>query len=123
MYWPLGTPRVYASHGNRTLVDNVVPHGAPQNPTYPQSPSAPAHEAELLDADGTAPNTPSSPCPPAIRPLDADHTDGYPQQQAAAADTVEPLVGEPVLALRVSRNGTVFGSITAITITLWQTKV
>jgi RAB6A-GEF complex partner protein 1 len=70
------------------------------------------------------PLTPITPVTPAIKSVEqfeSDENDG-PTQPAPASPALLPRT-EPVLALKVARSGLLFATITATSITVWQTKV
>ncbi|PHH91564.1 hypothetical protein CDD83_11215 [Cordyceps sp. RAO-2017] len=130
MYWPIGTPRIYATSSSRAPDLNlVVSHDGlassqQPDPASPFSPdarrrSAPAHD----DSDLVPPQTPITPMTPAVQPVEHDDN----PLNSACSDQGRPEahgvpLKDPILALRVARTGHVFAVITATSITLWQTK-
>lgn len=132
MYWPVGTPRIYATSSSSSsqpanLV--VVSHDGLSLP----SPDDKTDQASLLTIDSASskdlvvpptPLTPMTPLTPGIKPVEHDLFDS-----PSDADTVHgpdpagiPLK-ESILALRVSRLGHIFAVITATSMTIWQAKV
>lgn len=126
MYWPIGTPRIYATSSSRAPDVNLIlsPDGAPPSPylSDPTSPSSPddAHD----DADLQPPPTPITPITPAVQPV--EHHEN-PLNHATLASSSSEASGvplkDPVMALRVARAGHLFAVITVTSITLWQIKV
>ena len=132
MYWPIGTPRVYATSSSRAPGFNLFvsndglsasPHDSdPASPSPGDAPSrlAAAHD----DIEIHPPPTPITPITPAVQSVEHDDN---PLNSALGGSSVSgagalPLK-DPVLALRVSRAGHLFAVITATSITVWQTKV
>lgn len=139
MYWPVGTPRIYAtstSHGSNSNLNLVVSHDGLQSPGEQQdarsekspflSPDAGSGRDALgLPTTPTTPMTPATPLTPDIRSVEHDYHDERspsPQVSSATATATIPLK-EPILALRVARPGHIFAVITATSMTIWQTKV
>ena len=140
MYWPLGTPRIYATSSSGSL--HIVSHdGLPSPSARPElrfdrnsflSPSSAAnpdgHGASSGPPHTTTPLTPvtpMTPLTPGIKPVEHenDHLEeGSPAHSPGLAPASIPL-HEPVLALRVSRAGHIFAVITLTSMTIWQTKV
>lgn len=128
MYWPVGTPRIYATSSNRASGSNLyVSHdglptpnpdaGADAPPSPSRSPTKDDDEAQLA--------TPMTPATPAIEPVEhAEHVDEESKTSTSRAPEANSVpLKDPILALRVSRTGQMFAVITATSITLWQTKV
>jgi hypothetical protein len=149
MYWPIGTPRIYATStahvpSNPSLV--VSHDGLPTTTTATAStPDAISlsslesittttkehnpSEPETNTHDAAVPLTPGLPTPipatPGINSVDHDtfHDDHYFAGSDRDHDRTVVPTGEPILALKVSRTGHLFATITASTMTIWQTKV
>lgn len=149
MYWPIGTPKIYAtttatahppSRRNSFVVSHDglptgLPAGAlPDTPSLSSSESATARDRDPNSDDPDAvpltPMPPATPATPFIRSIEHDISKlgsakaGIPY--LGASDTSDPAVvptGEPVVALKVSRTGHLFAVVTASTLTIWQTKV
>lgn len=140
MYWPIGTPRIYATttataHPPSRSNSVVVSHdGLPDTASLSSSESTTARDGDLnLDDPDAVPLTPVPPATPAtpyIRSIEHDVSRlgsakaGIPY--LGASDGSDPAVvptGEPVVALKVSRTGHLFAVATASTLTIWQTKV
>jgi RAB6A-GEF complex partner protein 1 len=132
MYWPIGTPRIYATSSSRAPTFNLVisNDGLPGPPSrgaidQPRS-SLLSLESQSSGQEELELQTPITPTTPAIQSV--EHEDqGI---LGAAADPSMNLpsslnipLADPVLALRVSRTGHLFAVITATSITIWQTKV
>ncbi|KAG5951201.1 hypothetical protein E4U53_003586 [Claviceps sorghi] len=132
MYWPIGTPRIYATSSSRTPELNLfVSYDGLQHPEYSSSSSSLAQHGQTRglaatdhgDVDALPPPTPITPVTPAVQSIEQDefpiHTSTA--SQDAANKKALPLK-DPVLALCVARAGHIFGIATATSITLWQTK-
>ena len=145
MYWPIGTPRIYATTTSQ----------APPRPTAVvsedgiDSGTAAAETGSLLSVDtalsrpdggaggSSSHSDPASDAPAATTPLTpppytpktpaVNSVDHYFQNDSSGSNTDSGAVpfpsGEPVVALRLSRTGHLFAVITETTMTIWQTKV
>lgn len=141
MYWPVGTPRVYATNSDNqdTNFGFVVSQDGLQSPgvdgdrpplTHGESSSS-THDAILGPPQPSpllTPATPTTPITPAIKSVehafnyDGD-AQGLPQEPSpATSGNLATLLKEPILALRVARTGHLFAVITSTTMTIWQTK-
>jgi hypothetical protein len=147
MYWPLGTPRIYATSSSRQPGSlHVASHDG--LPPAPGAPGAPGQSEQRLDrslllspssaafqdgpgaSSGAAPATtpltpvtPMTPLTPGIKPVEHGYLDeDTPQHSPGPAPPSIPL-HEPILALRVARAGHIFAVITATSMTIWQAKV
>lgn len=132
MYWPIGTPRVYATSSSRASDSNIYvsydglqSHSgssveSPQPESSAQQLKPPTPEES---DDAQPPPTPMTPATPAVKPVERYEffPDGGAAKDHAAEDRRVP-VKDPVLALRIARTGQMFAVITATSITLWQTK-
>lgn len=115
MYWPIGTPRIYATSSNRASGSRLyVSYDGVSSPDEAE----PEPVQEENGADATTP--PATPATPAIQSV--EFGDGPSEPASQDEEQTIPLK-DPVLALRVSRSGNLFAVITATSITLWQTKV
>lgn len=134
MYWPIGTPRVYATSSGRAPNLNLfVSHDGLPSRSESDLDSPPASEAKPRSVAGhddvdiqppPTPITPITPITPAVQSVDHDEN----PMDSATWDPRRPEASEvplrdPVLALRVARAGHLFAVITATSITVWQTKV
>ncbi|GAO14440.1 hypothetical protein UVI_02031670 [Ustilaginoidea virens] len=132
MYWPIGTPRIYAASSGRTpelklfvSSDGLENPGgsslAPPLAQHGQMGAAVDDEVEIQ-----TPITPMTPITPGVRPIlqhdhDVSSAKGLETSTRRNIQNAIPLK-DPILALRVARTGHLFGVITRTTITLWQTK-
>lgn len=138
MYWPVGTPRIYATSSSQPANFNVVVSNDGVCPPSPDDKDTDkADQASLLTTDSASsldvpapapvpatPLTPSTPFTPRIKSVEHDLFDsalGEASSNGLAPASI-PLK-EPILALRVSRLGQVFAVITATSMTIWQAKV
>lgn len=108
MYWPIGAPRVYALSKQETSKQKATPSedGAETRPenSVPESAEISEQESEKLKEGAKSAPAPSE---------DAV-TSGSPQNSRAQENVI--------VAARVSRGGGIFATITASTLTVWQTK-
>ncbi|KAI0595004.1 RIC1-domain-containing protein [Biscogniauxia sp. FL1348] len=139
MYWPIGTPRIYATTTSQAPVnpalalshDGLAPNAPADSislssleSTLPKDPEA----REPASSDASLPITPGlrTPLTPAINSVEHDvYHDRNPQgsqQQLAGSERVSIPTGEPIVSLKVSRTGHLFAVITASSMTIWQTK-
>jgi hypothetical protein len=140
MYWPLGTPRIYAtSNSCQPAALRIVSHdglsaaGAaaggrsehrPERTSLLSPSSAAVQDGPAaLSTTPVTPVTPATPLTPGIKPVEHDYPD-----ETAPGNPPEPVppsipLHEPILALRVARAGHIFAVITATSMTVWQTKV
>ncbi|KAK4040534.1 RIC1-domain-containing protein [Parachaetomium inaequale] len=140
MYWPLGTPRIYATSSSRqpgslqTVSDDGLPPAAGRSEQRPDrnsllSPSS----AALRDGSGTlsapppattalTPVTPITPLTPGIKPVEHGYLDDDSAVHSPGIAAPAIPLHEPILALRVARAGHVFAVTTATSMTVWQTK-
>ena len=135
MYWPLGTPRIYAAgngfaHVSRQvaptdrlpLPDEAIEegHGRPAllSPTL-----AAGHESSGAPPTPITPVTPATPLTPAVKSVEHDyHDEALPLHSPGPVPAGIP-PREPILALKVARSGHLFVAVTSTTMTIWQTKV
>ena len=130
MYWPLSTPRIFATSSNPpSALKITLSHDGLPIP----SPGQDTDKASLLTVDSASshdvpiPGTPLTPHTPAIRPVEHNLFDAAPADGSSGgadgSETAGIPLKEPILALRVSRTGHVFAVITATSMTIWQAKV
>ena len=130
MYWPIGTPRIYATSSSRAPAFKLFvtydglsspPESGPTSPD-PEGTLSRATADQAGDEHPLLP-TPSTPAPPTVESVEQD--DGSATQASGTGDAEADVVPsrDPILGLRVSRSGHMFVVITATTITVWQTKV
>ncbi|KAG5959038.1 hypothetical protein E4U57_000986 [Claviceps arundinis] len=137
MYWPIGTPRIYATSSGRTPELNLfVSHDGLEQPGSSSSshPVSQQHDhirgsnaTNESDVDAQPPPTPVTPATPAVQSIEQDDfafqtaSKDVPISNGSGNKDALPLK-DPVLALCVARTGHIFGVATATSITLWQTK-
>ena len=135
MYWPLGTPRIYAvTNGRLAASRQLHSHDGLAPPEHHASEQAYDKQALLLPSSvhesslgptptPLSPTTPLTPITPAIKSVEyGEHDEGNLGVSSSPSPTGLP-PREPVLALQVARAGHIFAVITATSITIWQTKV
>lgn len=138
MYWPIGTPRIYATSSGRTPELNLfVSYDGLQQPDSSSSSSSLAQDSQTRaaaatdhddddDVDPLPPVTPITPATPAVQSIEQDDFITSTKNLSLSTDpsnkNAVPFKA-PVLALCVARTGHIFGTATATSITLWQTKV
>lgn len=131
MYWPIGTPRIYATSSSRAPAFKLVLSNdglsSPSESTLAPSPALSGIPSRRLghdDIEIQPPPTPLTPMTPAVQSVEYD--DYLTPQQNSDSDVHDssgvPLK-DPLLALRVSRSGQLFAVITSTSITVWQAKV
>ncbi|KAK5987627.1 Guanine nucleotide exchange factor subunit R06F6.8-like protein [Cladobotryum mycophilum] len=130
MYWPIGTPRLYATSSSRASDSNIfVSYDGLPSPFDSHQPSPLASGAQSLasasqdELDIQPPLTPMTPATPAVKQVERFEgtLDNHATKEQESGEKRVPLK-DPVLALRVSRTGHMYAVITATSITLWQTK-
>ncbi|KAF3764772.1 RIC1-domain-containing protein [Cryphonectria parasitica EP155] len=137
MYWPVGTPRVYATSSSQPANGNItVSHDGLSLPTPDERDPEKSDQASLLTADSASsydfpnPSTPITPITPGIQPVEREILDTGSEASSGSNGngngngTERPVIPlhEPILALRVSRLGQIFAVITATSMTIWQAK-
>lgn len=146
MYWPIGTPRIYATTTSQApartnLVvshDGIASNALADNDSLSTRSSEPPAPVILDEKDRSIPDSQIPPIPPitpglktpatpAINSVEHDvyhDGSGHSSQQYLAGPGGGSIpAGEPIVALKVSRTGHLFAVITATTMTVWQTKV
>ncbi|ETS87709.1 hypothetical protein PFICI_01537 [Pestalotiopsis fici W106-1] len=138
MYWPVATPRIYATTSQASSRPKVV---LSHDGTEPSN-SAAGDNASLLSQDSAlykpaedssseatpallTPTTPGlfSPRTPGVNAVDHEfplHANAQSSQENLERPTLPS--GEPIISLKVSRNGHMFATVTASSMTVWQTK-
>ncbi|KAH6625981.1 RIC1-domain-containing protein [Chaetomium sp. MPI-SDFR-AT-0129] len=152
MYWPLGTPRIYATSTARQpgLTPTISHDGLPPPSTSGRPEQRPDRRTSFLSPSSAAlddgvgssslsaaaaagpttssaappltPTTPMTPMTPGIKPVEHDYTDEDSSSYSPIVDVPALPVQDPVLALRAARAGHIFAVITATSMTIWQTK-
>lgn len=135
MYWPIGAPRVYAACNNKAsrdrqhqFDDDAESSHATEDASYINAPSAnlevPQDEEGMLSAGHLTPSTPRT---PAIQPVEhhaqPENSTRSSSSLMASNAAVKEAQKQPILGLRMSRQGHLFAVITATSMTIWQTKV
>jgi hypothetical protein len=138
MYWPIGTPRAYATCNNRARASILVSHDGLSNAAALAASSSdsamhshlPSLRSPVVRADETdlmTPITPATPATPTVQSVEHDEMDGSNQAQgpfpSASHIETQAATKEPILAIQMSRTGHIFAVITSTTMTIWQTKV
>lgn len=125
MFWPIGSPRVYATSQRQLPPERRITSddGVNSQPP-PAAVNGKHHEPESAHAAQLRPADDDTEC-------DATVTQGpngsAPQTSSAAngslqGNDAETDVDGEIIALRVARNGQLFATITRSTLTIWQTK-
>lgn len=156
MYWPVGTPRIYATSSTNAQYSGSggdggsILGGAAAGPTafnlvvsHDGIESSAAESSGGLDvpAGASTADPPLTPLTPAVKSVEHEYNDGESTASSLGTDDDgargkhgrqrRPSVAlpegipleEPVLAIKVSRPGHLFVTITATSMTVWQTKV
>lgn len=136
MYWPVGTPKAYATSTHAAPISLHLSHDHSPNPrtvaiceqsTHPKTSELRSPLSNGDDGDVLSPKTPITPVTSVVQSVESNEIG----EVASKVDTgVEDGVvdqaarmKEPNLALKVCRTGHIFVVATATTMTLWQTKV
>ncbi|KAL2019248.1 hypothetical protein VTK56DRAFT_9975 [Thermocarpiscus australiensis] len=134
MYWPLGTPRIYATSstrqpGSRHSVSQDGLHTTARRPEQrPDKDSLLVPDSVAIqNASGSTPApptpvTPITPRTPGIKSVEYGYPDDGSPEQSLGPSTPNVPLHEPIVALRVARSGHLFAVITATSMTVWQTK-
>lgn len=138
MYWPVGTPRIYATSSSSqassyevTLShDGLIPPPIEQQhdarserpSSFLTTDSSLSQDALPLPPTPLTPATPATPMTPGIQSVERDNHDGLQSEGLPGPGSARIPLKEPVLALRVARPGHLFAVITATSMTIWQTK-
>ena len=136
MYWPLGTPRIYAASSGhpRGFTQQVSRDGLPAshhadgrglNGPHLLGPSSTASQDALGSLPAPTPITPVTPATPLTPGIKSVEFGDYDEDDSGALSEPAPsiLPREAILALRVARSGHIFAVITPTCMTIWQTKV
>ncbi|KAK3995424.1 RIC1-domain-containing protein [Cladorrhinum sp. PSN332] len=129
MYWPTGTPRIYATGVNARPqgLERTISHdGLPSHSSSSLLSPGPSTSQDALGASPTLPPltpvTPVTPLTPGIKSVEYGYPDDItPVNSPGPAPPSLPL-HEPIVALRVARSGHMFAVITSTSMTVWQTK-
>ncbi len=114
-YWPISSPSVFAATKNTNLERTVVSHDGTTQASRNESDSA--SETESTDDANDDTSKQGSEGVEEERPELEAHRTSSPEQFAE-----EDVHGE-VIAIRVTRSGQLFATLTQTTLTIWQTKV
>ncbi|PKS07873.1 hypothetical protein jhhlp_006481 [Lomentospora prolificans] len=133
MYWPVGTPKAFATRNNIAPASIYVAHEQPSDIASPSGPG-PSDSLQTSNLWGPAtlqedpkeplPKTPITPITPAVRSIEHEYLEETERGPVFEREDVPETLStkEPVLALKVSRTGHIFAVITSTTMTIWQTK-
>jgi RAB6A-GEF complex partner protein 1 len=121
MYWPIGAPRIYAASslnlGRRN--DEIGENNATPVELSVSNDSNGQEEQLSTEANASrkeaGESTSSKPRKGTRRPTLLKNT--------SLGKTQEDLVGGEIVGMRLSRSGHIFATITASTLSIWQTKV
>lgn len=135
MYWPIGLPRIYAASSSKTRQARIFESNDDaesreiSDESYSQlGDESITSESAIEEAELKPPLlTPATPLTPNIKRVDHDAQHQTSLNHSDAIDNVfDRSFGqaekEPILALRISRTGHLFATITATTLTIWQAK-
>ncbi|KAH0424801.1 hypothetical protein CcaCcLH18_11357 [Colletotrichum camelliae] len=127
MYWPIGTPRIFATSSRSGPAFNLVvshdglPSTFDNRSRGDSSPSSNLNTRSTSQHDDVELATPLTPMTPAIQSVDDDAHDPNNWHSSPRLNNNIPLK-DPVLALRISRGGQLFAVITSTSMTIWQAK-
>lgn len=140
MYWPVATPRIYATASQATNRSKVVlSHDGTDSAVEGDNASVLSVEVSAPIATDASPSETPLALPTPVTPgLFSPRTPGinsvehefplYASGQNSQEDLEKPKKAsipsdEPIIALKISRTGHLFATITATTMSVWQTKV
>lgn len=137
MYWPNGLPRIYAASSSSKAQqgrifeseDDAESRETTEGNSSQRGDASTTSESTHEEPDFQLPLlTPATPLTPAIKRVDSDpHRLDSPNVYNGNDNVFDRSFGrtdkEPILALRISRTGHLFATITSTTLTIWQTKV
>ncbi|KAL2756150.1 hypothetical protein ACRALDRAFT_1042777 [Sodiomyces alcalophilus JCM 7366] len=140
MYWPVSTPKCFATSSNSGPEFNLIvsddglpnPFNRPPASSQTASPASPDRiptddQARHSEKDDGQLATPATPRTPAVQSIDHGLSETDPNASPSQTPTqfrgpTEIPLKDPILALRVSRSGHLFAVITATSMTIWQSK-
>ncbi|KAL3427792.1 RIC1 domain-containing protein [Phlyctema vagabunda] len=133
MYWPIGAPRIYAASNSKAPKHHVLETDDDAESRETTEGSGELLEAPSIKSGGSEEDndsisglaTPLTPRTPGIKPVEQNDTQRPLSARFLEDSTYFPgLVQEkePLLALRISRQGHLFAVITSTSLTIWQTK-
>ncbi|KAI9829133.1 MAG: hypothetical protein M1832_000156 [Thelocarpon impressellum] len=139
MYWPIGAPRIYAASNHGPSTDRAKERKAKE--TRAESDDAAEHAEEtgvLLEKTSNGRETGGRDRKGEETPLDGDGLEEREHEVTANGSSQEELRSKPggdqagtplpstdeaaIVALRVSRNGHIFATITATALSIWQSR-
>lgn len=129
MYWPVGTPKTYATSNNVAPASAYLSHDDTPNHVGSTSPGAvnlASPRSHGDEGEELSLKTPITPVTPVVRSVEENELDGASPGPPAGPDGIGDLATrtkEPIISLKVSRTGHIFVVATATTMTVWQTKV
>ncbi|ODA76590.1 hypothetical protein RJ55_07860 [Drechmeria coniospora] len=123
MYWPIGTPRIYATSSSRAPNLNLFVSNDGLSSASDSDPALPLASAAYDDADQLPLTTPTTPITPSILPVDLDEFLAHRiRSESQTSESSRIPFKDPIIALRAARAGHLLASITATSITIWQAK-
>ncbi|KAK2014045.1 RIC1-domain-containing protein [Colletotrichum eremochloae] len=128
MYWPIGTPRIFATSSrsgpsfNLVVSHDGLPNPFDNRPTDEPSSYLNAQSQHSQQHDDVEIATPLTPVTPAIQSVDHDDAHSPETTRPSPRPNANIPLKDPVLALRISRPGHLFAVITSTSMTIWQVK-
>jgi RAB6A-GEF complex partner protein 1 len=120
-YWPISAPSVFAAskHGLPKECIATTDDGAQKAKS---SSSSRENGNAILTQDGEEPQSPAEEASETQALVNGEHERNT-EQRSDEEDPLESEIGGEIICLRVTRNGSMFATITRSTLTIWQTKV
>src|SRR5689334_5080365 len=129
MYWPVGTPSIFATSSSSGSDFNLVvsDDGLPNHFETPAAPGGMPPESPFLEAPvrglarrDTDPTSPMTPATPAVKSVEKEDMEAHlsDQQLSSPRPPAKVPLKDPILALCMSRNGHIFAVITATSMTI-----
>ncbi len=116
MYWPIGIPKEFVSH-DAAWSGDIPPSNDAASEEKPEPQQNEHTSEEHAQAEQSRPES---------SPKEPDHVQAKPEQQAdgdAASKGSDSAASDPIIGLKVARNGVIFATITLSALTVWQVKV
>lgn len=120
MYWPIGTPRVYATSTSAKPALQLSHDGL--DPTDDDAALRGAHPDNDENPPTPLTNAPRTPKTPAINSVENSDDLATDTPQQSGPEALQLPSGNPILALQLSRSGHLFAVITESSLAVWQTK-
>ena len=125
MFWPIGSPRVYAATQHQLPKElRTISNDGLQSPSKPAETNGARRITSATNAPQRQDGEDEKQHDPVTQGSDGtpSHPSGAPNGTLQGTEAEQHLDGE-IVGLRVARNGHIFATITRSTLTVWQAKV